>query len=384
MPYLNPARSLGPSFVLSRWDNHWVYWVGPLVGGVFSGIIYQYFFNPRRAFKINKDAENDSASISDDDTNFDLDSDKPNMQQSKYHGSTYRSSNRGLQQQQQQGNYCQNLYTTEVGTKDDQLEPIYGGTRSMYCKSPPLTRANLNRSQSVYAKSNTAINREFSPRAGPLVPAQSLYPLRVSSQAQSSHLQNQNVRNQMQQRSESIYGIRSSMRQERPIQPQQSGENPAPNFQSIYVTRGNPNAAHDPCKFERESQPRDEQKLFVNRQCRPDSMYGMTQRRGQSATSDDSSYGSYQGPNPPTSSTPLSQTSNRDQMMPNSYGQAQSQSSQMRSQPGQMDRKTSVNGTTNEQRAIYGQTPMQPKPMLNGSNGTPITHQYNMQQSLRP
>lgn len=378
MPYLNPARSLGPAFVLSRWDNHWVYWLGPFVGGFLSGIIYQYFFNPRRAFKINGDLENDSASISDDDTNFDIDSDKP--QQSKFHGSSYRSPTRALQQQQ--NGYCQNLYTSEIGSKGEQLEPIYGGTRSMYCKSPPLTRANLNRSQSVYAKSNTAINREFLPRAGPLVPAQSLYPLRVSSQAQSSHLQNQNVQNQLQQRSESIYGIRSSIRQERPIQPQQP-ENAAANFQSVYVSRGNPNAGPDSCKFEREPQPRDEQKLFVNRQCRPDSMYGVTQRRGQSATSDDSSYGSYQGPNPPTSSTPLSQASNRDPMMAVNYGQTQSQNPQMRQQPGQLDRKSSMSGP-NEPRAIYGQVPMQPKQQIhNGSNSTPITHQYNMQQPLR-
>lgn len=32
-------------------------------------------------------------------------------------------------------------------------DPIYEGSRSLYTRSPPLTRANLNRSQSVYAKS---------------------------------------------------------------------------------------------------------------------------------------------------------------------------------------------------------------------------------------
>lgn len=66
----------------------------------------------------------------------------------------------------------------------------------MYCKSPSLTRANLHRSQSVYTKSNNALHstgREL-PRPGPLVPAQSLYPMRLSHQA---HAQNQNLQNQL-------------------------------------------------------------------------------------------------------------------------------------------------------------------------------------------
>lgn len=389
MPYLNPARSLGPSFVLNRWDNHWVYWIGPLIGGFISAIIYKYIFNPRRVLKLNKDIENDSASVSDDDTNFDLDLDKPNaMQQPKFHGTTYRSPTGTLQQQ---NGYCQNLYTTELaGGKSEHIEPIYGGTRSMYCKSPPLTRANLNRSQSVYAKSNTAINREFLPRAGPLVPAQSLYPLRISSQAQNSHLQNQNVQNQLQQRTESIYGIRNSMRQERQTMP---ADNPIGNFQTVYgTTRNNPSPGNDLCKFERETQ-RDDPKMFVaNRQCRPDSMYGMTQRRGQSTQSDDSSYGSLHGPNPPSSSTPITQTQaarppNCDVIVSTNYNQPPQQSMQMRQQQNaqqQPDRKPSLNGIM-DQRTIYGQIPMQPKQMYNGSNNNaPLTHQYNVQQANRP
>lgn len=197
MPYLNPARSLGPSFVLNKWENHWVYWVGPMLGGVISGLLYEYVFNPLRHNKKSRDSDQESASMnSDDDINYDLELEKPS---SKYHAgsqyNTYRST------------------TATTLAPQPFCEPIYGGTRSMYCRSPPLTRANLHRSQSVYAKSNGAINRE-SARSGQLVPAQSLYPLRLSSQPQSAHAQNQNVQNQMQHRSESIYGIRSSFRQQ--------------------------------------------------------------------------------------------------------------------------------------------------------------------------
>ena len=34
----------------------------------------------------------------------------------------------------------------------DRAESVYGGTKSLYCKSPGVTRAGLNRSQSVYSK----------------------------------------------------------------------------------------------------------------------------------------------------------------------------------------------------------------------------------------
>ncbi|XP_073958361.1 uncharacterized protein [Choristoneura fumiferana] len=42
MPSLNPARSLGPAFVLSRWESHWVSWVGGLGGGAACALLHEW------------------------------------------------------------------------------------------------------------------------------------------------------------------------------------------------------------------------------------------------------------------------------------------------------------------------------------------------------
>lgn len=45
---LNPARCFGPAFVARRWDNHGVYWVGPLLGGVLAAVLYDWAFRRDR------------------------------------------------------------------------------------------------------------------------------------------------------------------------------------------------------------------------------------------------------------------------------------------------------------------------------------------------
>lgn len=44
---LNPARTLGPAVAAGKMENHWVYWVGPILGGVTASLIYR-FVSPRQ------------------------------------------------------------------------------------------------------------------------------------------------------------------------------------------------------------------------------------------------------------------------------------------------------------------------------------------------
>ncbi len=37
---MNPARTFGPALASGHWANHFVYWVGPLLGGGLAGLIY--------------------------------------------------------------------------------------------------------------------------------------------------------------------------------------------------------------------------------------------------------------------------------------------------------------------------------------------------------
>jgi len=36
---LNPARAFGPTLASGSWNDHWVYWVGPLLGGALAALL---------------------------------------------------------------------------------------------------------------------------------------------------------------------------------------------------------------------------------------------------------------------------------------------------------------------------------------------------------
>jgi MIP family channel proteins len=44
---MSPGRWLGPAVASGFYDNWWVYWLGPLLGGVIGAVVYEYVFRPR-------------------------------------------------------------------------------------------------------------------------------------------------------------------------------------------------------------------------------------------------------------------------------------------------------------------------------------------------
>jgi MIP family channel proteins len=40
---MNPARTFGPALASGHWNNHIVYWAGPMLGGALAGLIYGQF-----------------------------------------------------------------------------------------------------------------------------------------------------------------------------------------------------------------------------------------------------------------------------------------------------------------------------------------------------
>ncbi|KAM4702338.1 aquaporin-5-like [Discoglossus pictus] len=43
---MNPARSLGPAAITGLFKDHWIFWIGPLVGGILASLFYNYILFP--------------------------------------------------------------------------------------------------------------------------------------------------------------------------------------------------------------------------------------------------------------------------------------------------------------------------------------------------
>ncbi|XP_049804995.1 aquaporin AQPAe.a isoform X1 [Schistocerca nitens] len=41
---MNPARTLGSAVIANEWENHWVYWLGPILGGIAAALLYKNAF----------------------------------------------------------------------------------------------------------------------------------------------------------------------------------------------------------------------------------------------------------------------------------------------------------------------------------------------------
>jgi MIP family channel proteins len=41
---MNPARTLGPAIASAHWGNHWIYWVGPILGALIGAFAYYWTF----------------------------------------------------------------------------------------------------------------------------------------------------------------------------------------------------------------------------------------------------------------------------------------------------------------------------------------------------
>lgn len=49
---MNPTRSLGPAVWNNSWSNHWIYWVGPLLAGAVTSLVYKYAFQGEEVIEL--------------------------------------------------------------------------------------------------------------------------------------------------------------------------------------------------------------------------------------------------------------------------------------------------------------------------------------------
>nr|QIP67966.1 aquaporin 4 [Pinctada fucata] len=65
---MNPARSFGPALIKNSWQDHWVFWLGPIAGGILAALVYTFVFAAPSAgsYDLKKD-ENDGLQQADEE-----------------------------------------------------------------------------------------------------------------------------------------------------------------------------------------------------------------------------------------------------------------------------------------------------------------------------
>jgi len=49
---MNPARVFGPAVAANFWHDHYVYWIGPFLGGALGGLVYRVFIEGKPAASV--------------------------------------------------------------------------------------------------------------------------------------------------------------------------------------------------------------------------------------------------------------------------------------------------------------------------------------------
>lgn len=54
---MNPARTLGTAFATNIWSAHWVYWAGPILGGIAAALVYTQILEKPAEAKVSEASE---------------------------------------------------------------------------------------------------------------------------------------------------------------------------------------------------------------------------------------------------------------------------------------------------------------------------------------
>lgn len=52
---MNPVRALGPAIIMNVWNEHAMYWIGPLIGGLAAGLVYRFLLCEWRRTLVNNE-----------------------------------------------------------------------------------------------------------------------------------------------------------------------------------------------------------------------------------------------------------------------------------------------------------------------------------------